>query len=164
MLPLLMLFSMCAKAENGTSAAARAESAPAFELTDLEGNSLKLEDYEGQVVLINFWATWCGPCRIEIPDFIEAYDEFHEKGLEILGVSLDQTSERDIQEFVQRNKINYPVAMITQEFYNSYRPGQYIPHTIIVDTKGKIRHRHTGVLSKGDIARVFQDLMEERTP
>src|SRR5262249_31734228 len=82
---------------------------PGFPLPDLQGKMQSPADYRGKIVFVNFWATWCGPCRQEIPDFMALYDEYHAKGLEILGVALDDTEA--VKAFVGEEKINYPVLL-----------------------------------------------------
>ena len=98
--------------------------APDFSIADLQGNTLTLSGYEGKVLFINFWATWCPPCRKEIPDFIEAYKELKAEGLEILGVSVDQTTAGALLEWVRKTGINYPIALATPEIVQAYEPGE----------------------------------------
>ncbi len=135
--------------------------APTFKLKDLQGNDVFLADYKGKVIFLNFWATWCAPCRVEIPDFIEAYDELNEKGLEIIGISLDGGVQK-VRSFAKNNKINYPVVMGSQKVVDDYKLGEFIPATIIIDRQGRIRHKHVGVMSKKMIERFFQDIDQDK--
>jgi len=135
--------------------------APAFTFTDLNGNTISLENYKGKVIFLNFWATWCGPCRHEIPDFIVMYDKYKEKGLEIIGVSLDRLSKAKLKQWVQKNKINYPIVMANQDIVNDYQPGQFIPSTILIDAQGRIRHKHVGVLNKVTMEKYFLGFLNE---
>src|SRR5262249_48585603 len=80
-----------------------------FPLPSLQGRMLSPADYEGKVLLVNFWATWCGPCRQEIPDLIELYKQYHDQGMEILGVALDDRGAEVVKPFTDNSKINYPV-------------------------------------------------------
>ncbi len=132
--------------------------APDFRLKDLSGGDISLSDYEGKVLYLNFWATWCPPCRAEIPDFIEFYNEFKNQGLEILGVSVDQMSTDKVLAFVKANRMNYPVAMYTMELIEDYQPGDSIPTTIVIDRKGMIRHKQVGMMSKEMLIRIFQEV------
>ncbi len=137
------------------------EVAPDFKIEDLDGKIHTLNDYRGKILLINFWATWCPPCRAEIPDFIEVYEAEKNNGLAILGLSVDDLSTNELQTFVRRFKINYPVALATQEIIRQFRPGQYIPTTIFIDKKGQIRHKHVGLLDKKTLLDYFRKLKAE---
>lgn len=132
--------------------------APDFRLKDLNGSEITLSDYAGKVLFINFWATWCPPCRAEIPDFIEFYEEYKDQGLEILGVSVDQMSPEKVAAFVKASDMNYPVAMYNTEFINDYRPGNSIPTTIVIDREGRIRHKQVGLMSKEMLVRIFKEV------
>lgn len=135
--------------------------APDFTLKDLNGNEISLSDYEGKVLFLNFWATWCPPCRREIPDFIEVYDEYKDQGLEILGVSVDDMSPDRVLRFVKENEINYPVAMYTMDLINDYRPGRGIPSTIIIDKMGRLRHKQIGMMSKDMVLYFFKEFSKD---
>jgi len=139
--------------------------APGFQVTDLKGKAISLSDYKGKVLFLNFWATWCPPCRAEIPDFIEAYAEERANGLEILGISLDSKGKDAVVAFVEKYKINYPVVLETSEktgkIINDYQPGQFIPTTIIIDKTGRIRHKQVGAVDKETLLRHFRQLAAE---
>ena len=130
--------------------------APDFSIADLQGNTLTLAGYEGKVLFINFWATWCPPCRKEIPDFIEAYKELKAEGLEILGLSVDQTTAGALLEWVRKTGINYPIALATPEIVQAYEPGEFIPATIVVDRKGVIRYRQSELMDKDTLVKLFR--------
>lgn len=155
---LTLLQTTEAHAENGVPA-------PDFTLTDLSGKTVKLSDYRGKVLFLNFWATWCPPCRAEIPDFVEAYSQEKANGLEILGVSVDTKGKDAISDFVEQYKINYPVVLEsrqkTEKLVNDYQPGQYIPATIIIDKSGRIRHKEVGAIDKDTLLKHFQRLIAE---
>jgi peroxiredoxin len=140
-------------------AGAREESKPApeFSLTDLQGTALSLSSYKGKVLVLNFWATWCPPCRAEIPDFIEAYRELKDKGLEILGLSVDSLSAAALGEWVQKAGLNYPIAMATEKIILDYQPGDFIPTTIIIDRRGLIRYRQSSMMNKETLVRLFNE-------
>lgn len=134
--------------------------APDFSVKDLEGRTLSLADFKGKVLVLNFWATWCPPCRTEIPDFIATYRELKPRGLEILGLSLDTTPPAALREWVEAVGMNYPVALATPEIVGAFRPGGYIPSTIIIDPKGRIRFRNVGALDKETLTRLFKEFAE----
>jgi len=153
-----LLFLGCMKAEKPGTSNSDLVSAPDFILQDLEGNQIALSDYRNKVVFLNFWATWCPPCREEIPDFIKAYKDHQAEGLEIIGVSVDRDGKDKVADFAEKNKIKYPIAMATRKIVNDYQPGNYIPTTIIIDRKGKISHKHIGYMSKEVLEKYFLDL------
>jgi cytochrome c biogenesis protein CcmG/thiol:disulfide interchange protein DsbE len=155
----VLLFAAAACAGAGSSQTN--VTAPDFSLRDLQGRTHTLSDYEGKVLVLNFWATWCPPCRAEIPDFVEAYDELNGQGLEIVGVTVEDISAEDLEDFAGGMKMNYTVTFGNNEIVRAYRPGQYIPATIIIDKKGVIRHRHVGAMEKAALLKVVSPLLEE---
>ena len=136
--------------------------APDFSLTGLDGSSISLEEIKGNVIFINFWATWCPPCRQEIPGFIELYEKYKEDGMVIVGVSLDRGGPDVVKEFMIEYSISYPMAMATQELYEAYQPGQYIPTTFVVDRQGTIRDKHVGYMSKEMMEKIFLELSGDK--
>ena len=131
--------------------------APDFALKDLSGRAVSLADYQGKILILNFWATWCGPCRSEIPGFVDAYKNYKDKGLEILGVTVDTTPEAKLKDWVAKAGINYPVAYATRKILDDYQPGEYIPATIIIDKTGHIRYRHVSVLDEKALVKLFKE-------
>ncbi|MGZ5555977.1 MAG: TlpA disulfide reductase family protein [Candidatus Aminicenantales bacterium] len=135
---------------------AKAFPAPDFSVKDLQGNTLNLAAYKGKVLIINFWATWCPPCRREIPDFIAAYKELKDEGLEIIGLSVDEKTVPELTDWTRKIGVNYPIALATPEIIKAYEPGDYIPSTIIVDRKGVIRFRQSELMTKDALIRLFR--------
>lgn len=121
-----------------------------FTLEALDGTEVSLSQYRGDVVLINFWATWCPPCRAEIPDIEDAYRARKDEGLVVLGVSVEQ-SRAAVAPFVELAGMTYPVLLDElSQVYNTYRaPG--LPMSILVDKNGVIQARHIGQLSKAQL-------------
>jgi cytochrome c biogenesis protein CcmG/thiol:disulfide interchange protein DsbE len=162
---LILVFLIVFVITNANQAATSmsdSQNAPGFSLKDLKGNEISLSDYKGKVVFLNFWAIWCPPCRQEIPGFVEVYNQYKDKGMEIIGISLDKKNPKKMQRFMDKYKINYPVVFGTQEVIMDYKPGQFIPVTIIIDQKGKIRHKHIGFLDKGSLKDYFVRLIKEK--
>ena len=118
--------------------------APDFTLQDLAGKSHTLSDLKGQVVLVNVWATWCGPCKREIPSLVRLYQSRRDKGLEILAVSVDRTSSARVASFAERYQMNFPVLLNPRgDVANNYW-ARSIPSTFLVDKKGVIRWKVIG--------------------
>jgi cytochrome c biogenesis protein CcmG/thiol:disulfide interchange protein DsbE len=158
--PVLVLSFILVDTIGSGKAGKESTPAPSFSLKDLNGKEISLSDYAGKVLYMNFWATWCPPCRAEIPDFISFYKEYKDRGLEVLGVSVDQMSPEKVLAFAKANGMNYPVVMYTMELINDYRPGNAIPTTIVIDRKGKIRHKQVGRMSKEMLIRIFQEISQ----
>jgi len=161
-IPLFLVFFVCAKAERDLEGDGNWPPAPDLSITDLNGNNLSLSDYEGKVIFVNIWATWCSPCRAEIPGFVEVYEEYKDKGMQIIGISVDEFGEDKVRDFVKKYEVTYPVAMYTREFIIAFRPGRAIPETIIIDKNGLIRHRHIGYMDKETLTSYFLKLAEEK--
>jgi peroxiredoxin len=148
----LAAIAACAKPAERTEAVP----APNFTVTDLQGHVLSLADFKGKVLVLNFWATWCPPCRREIPDFIDAYKDLKGDGLEIIGLSVDELTAADLTDWAKKMGMNYPVALATPRLIGDYEPGEYIPATIIIDGKGLIRYRQSGLMTKDALVRLFR--------
>jgi len=130
--------------------------APDFSLTDISGNKLNLSDYKGKVVMLDFWATWCGPCRIEIPGFIELQSHYANQGFTIVGVSMDDSSE-PVVEFYRQFHMNYPVAMGNARLEELYGGILGLPTTFLIGRDGRIYARHEGAT---DVS-VFEDEIKQ---
>jgi thiol-disulfide isomerase/thioredoxin len=127
-----------------TAFAQKTQKAPNFSLQSSDGKSVDLSKLKGKVVVVNFWATWCPPCRAEIPAFISVYQKYRAKGLEIVGISLDEKGWNVVRPFVEKNKISYPVVLGNNTVAQDYGEIRSIPTTFIVDRKGNIVDTHVG--------------------
>lgn len=118
--------------------------APEFKLTSLDGKPLTLAGLQGKVVLLNFWATWCGPCRAEVPDLIALQDRYKDR-LQIIGLNVDDDDEGEIQKYVDETGINYPVAMTSGEIRMQYGGIPALPTSFVLDTLGRVVQKHVGL-------------------
>ena len=115
--------------------------APELTLLDLDGNEISLNDFSGEVILVNNWATWCPPCRNSIPAFIRLYNKYHEQGFVMLGIGLDD--EQALRDYSKQMQIPYPILIGNKEIAKTYQVSG-IPKTIFIDKKGNIRKSQTG--------------------
>jgi thiol-disulfide isomerase/thioredoxin len=121
--------------------------APVWELKDPNGKLVKSSDFDGKVVILDFWATWCPPCKAEIPGFIELQKKYGEKGLIVIGVSLDEQGVSVVKQFMKEFGMNYPVVMGDVKLMQDFG-GTAIPTTFVIDRSGKIVAKHVGFASK----------------
>ena len=115
---------------------------------DLDGKVLKIDDYKGKVVLVNLWATWCGPCRAEMPEIVAMQEKYKEKGFEVVGLDVDEESVEDVNNFAKQMKLNYKLGFADQKLVNAFIKQtklQGIPQTILINREGKM----TGIFSGG---------------
>jgi peroxiredoxin len=128
--------------------AAERKTAPEFTLHDASGASVKFSDYRGKTVLLNFWATWCGPCKLEIPWFMEFEKKYRDQGFAVVGVSMDEDGWKVVTPYVQKMGMNYRVLLGNEALAKLYGGIEGLPTTFIVDRTGKIAATHTGIVSK----------------
>ena len=132
--------------------------APDFSLKDADGKVVHLSDYKGKVVLLDFWATWCGPCRIEIPWFIEMQRQHKDRGFEVLGVAMDDEGWQVVKPFLADLGVNYRVVLGNDATSQMYGGVDALPTTFLIDKSGKIAAVHVGLdASKKD----FEDGVEQ---
>jgi thiol-disulfide isomerase/thioredoxin len=118
--------------------------APAWKLKDVEGNPVTSDQFKGKVVVLDFWATWCPPCKAEIPGYIELQKKYAAEGLVFVGVSVDEDGPEVVKKFIKEHGINYPVVMFSEGVVNAYGPIEGYPTTFIIDRDGKIRDKKLG--------------------
>lgn len=136
--------------------------APDFTLKTIDGKSFQLADYRGKVVVLNFWATWCPPCRQEIPDFVKLQKELGARGLQIVGISLDEDGPDVVREFMKEVKFNYPVIHDDGTTNNLYGPIEYMPTTYVIDRNGHARYFAGGMLTEEHLRPALEKLLDEK--
>ena len=134
--------------------------APDFTLSKLGGGEFTLSALKGKVIILDFWATRCPPCRREIPDFIHLYKKYKDKGLEIVGVVLDKDKEASVGPFAKKMGINYTTVFGNREVTNKYKGIRYIPTTFIIDRNGNIAKKHVGFVKKEVFEAEIKELLE----
>jgi peroxiredoxin len=145
---------------SGPSCAAKTRANLDFTLKDINGANVKMADYKGKVVLLNFWATWCAPCKREIPEFVEAYERYRDQGFVILGVlSEDDPTPAELRTFMTEFKMNYPVFREHQELAAANGELWALPTSFLIDRQGSICTTHTGAMSKEELEQEIKGLL-----
>lgn len=132
----------------------------AFTLKDVEGNNVRLSDHAGKVILLDFWATWCGPCKVEIPWFMEFQEKYGPKGFQVIGVSVDDTPEK-LRPYIADMKMNYIVlqGLGHDDLLDTYGPMVGIPVTALISRDGRMCSKHTGLVSKEELEEQIRALL-----
>lgn len=128
----------------------------------LEGDTVSLASLRGQVVLVNFWATWCPPCRAEMPGFQDVYEEKREQGFTIVGLSTDPTGAATVEAFLRERGITYPVAMATMQSIQAFDAGRALPRSFLIDRQGRVRHQVTGIFTEVALRQAVERLLAEQ--
>ncbi len=134
--------------------------APEFTLRDSAGQTVKLSDYRGKVVLLNFWATWCGPCKVEMPWFMDFEQKYKDRDFAVLGVSMDDDGWKSVKPYLDQHKINYRVVVGTEEVSQQYGNIDSLPTTFILDRDGRIASTHFGLVSKSEYQNEILKLLD----
>jgi thiol-disulfide isomerase/thioredoxin len=129
--------------------------APDCELADLNGKPIKLSNFRGHVVILDFWATWCAACRMEIPHFVDLQEQYGNKGLAVIGVSLDEQGPEVVKKFVKQFSVNYPIAIGSEKVAEAYGGIDALPTTFVIDRQGRIVSRHIGYDDKESSKKKF---------
>jgi peroxiredoxin len=141
------------------SAAKQPREAPDFTLSRIDGGQLQLSSYRGKVVLLDFWATWCVPCREETPHFVEIQEKYKDRGLQIIGVSMDDSAD-PVRPFYEQFHMNYPVVMGTAETGSAYGGVLGLPIAFLIDRDGRIQFKHMGATDAGVFEKDITTLLQ----
>lgn len=140
----------------------RGKVAPDFELVSLDGKRVKLSDFRGKAVLLNFWATWCSPCKVEMPWFVDLQKKYGNDGLVVLGVAMDDSDSSKIAQFASEMGVNYPVLLGTDKVSEEYGDVEYLPTSFYIDREGKFVGKGVGLLARGEIEANIQKALASR--
>jgi thiol-disulfide isomerase/thioredoxin len=149
---LLLLLSVSVRAQSSSQP-------ESLKLRDIRGRPFSLADYKGKVVLINFWATWCQPCRKEIPDLIKTQRQYRKLGLQVVGITYPPQTQAQVLPFVRKMGINYPVAFGTEQTKGIFDKSEALPITVIIDRAGKVRDVILGILFPDEFAEKIKPLL-----
>lgn len=138
--------------------------APDFALQSLDGKTVKLSDFHGKAVVLNFWATWCAPCKVEMPWFVELQKQYGPQGLQLIGVAMDDASPSDIADFAKEMGVNYPILVGKEAVGQSYGGIPFMPETFYIDRSGKIVDNAFGLKGKGEIEESMKKIIASAAP
>jgi thiol-disulfide isomerase/thioredoxin len=144
-------FHSARRSSAGTPVLKAATLAPDFTLESLDGKNIRLSDLRGHAVLLNFWATWCSPCKIEMPWFVELQKEYGSQGLQIVGVAMDDASKQEIAQFAKDMGVNYPILIGKESVGDQYGGVPALPETFFIGRDGKLIDKIIGLKGKSEI-------------
>jgi thiol-disulfide isomerase/thioredoxin len=119
---------------------------PSLGMTDLHGHELSLDRYKGKIVLLNFWATWCPPCRTEIPELVKWQRQYRNRGLQVVGITYPPQTAAEVRRFARRKKVNYPIALGAKETKLLFTQSETLPITVVIDPEGNVRKLIEGII------------------
>ncbi|MBZ5600421.1 MAG: TlpA family protein disulfide reductase [Acidobacteriia bacterium] len=135
--------------------------APEFTLQSLDGKTVRLADFRGKAVLLNFWATWCEPCKIEMPWFVELQKQYGPEGLQVVGIAMDDASQEDIAKFASNMGVNYPILIGKEAVGDAYGGVQFLPATFYIGRDGKVVDKVFGLKGRGEIEEDIKKALAE---
>ncbi len=137
----------------------RGKPAPAFTLKTVDGKTVSLSDYKGKAVLVNFWATWCGPCKLEMPWLIDLQKKYAAQGFTVLGISDDDGAPKNVADFAAKMGVDYPVLMGNDKVSDSYGGIAYLPTSYYIGRDGKVVLEVGGIISQNEIEANIQKIL-----
>ncbi len=152
-LMLVLGYKLARHSHQGTtsSVAQQNGAAPDFTLQSLDGKTIHLSDFRGKPVVLNFWATWCSPCKIEMPWFVDLQKQYGPAGVQFLGVAMDDASTKEIADFAESMKVNYPILIGKESVGDAYGGVQFLPETFYIDREGKVVDKAFGLKGRNEI-------------
>ena len=151
--------ALAAPAGAPASTAKSRPAAPDFTLKDLDGKVVRLSDYRGKVVLVDFWATWCGPCRRAIPHLKDVHARYAKKGFVILGLSVDHEGPQVVRDFVRKNAIPWTTALADEKAINAFGEIRFVPTAFLIDREGRIVERWQGLVAAERLEAAIKPLL-----
>ncbi len=162
-LMLVFGFKLARHSTPGIASGSAQTQAPDFTLQSLDGKTVRLSDFRGKPVVLNFWATWCGPCKIEMPWFVDFQKQYGPAGVQFLGVAMDDASTKEIAEFAESMKVNYPILIGKESVGDDYGGVQFLPETFYIDRNGKVVDKAFGLKGKGEIEDAIKKILGPRS-
>jgi len=157
--PLLLLSAAPFATNAAPKPAAQRKPAPEFSAKAADGKPIPLSSFKGKVVLLNFWATYCGPCKIEMPWFVDFEKKYGPQGFAVFGVSTDEEGWQVVKPYIDQVKVNYQVGVVGEDVATKYGGIDTLPETLILDREGKIASRHVGLVSKSEYEKDIEALL-----
>ena len=157
----LIACASCSKRSESAATAGGRKAAANFSLADAQGTEVALADYKGKVVLLNFWATWCGPCKVEIPWFIEFQQKYQDRGFTVLGVSMDDDGWKSVRPYVASHKMTYRVVIGNDTVAQKFGEIDALPTSFILDRQGRVAAHHVGLVDKSDYQNEILKLLDD---